>query len=58
LKKVEKHSTGQVFDVFKELKGSLPSSQKPVIASYPEKLNSMHTIMPSFCNIRLKLRLV
>jgi hypothetical protein len=38
LKKVEKHSIGQVFDVFKELKGSLPSSQKPVIASHPEKI--------------------
>jgi len=44
LKKVEKHSAGQVFDVFKEPKGSLPSSQKPVIASFPEKikLNAHH----------------
>lgn len=39
-KKFEIHSAGQVFDVFKELNGPLPSSQKPVIASYPEQIKS------------------
>jgi hypothetical protein len=36
LKEFEKHSASQVFDVFKELRGSMPGSQKRVIAFYPE----------------------
>jgi hypothetical protein len=49
LKEVKKHSAGQVFHAFQELRGSLPCSQNPAIASYPEKIISNahhHALLP------------